>query len=109
MVFTDQPLGINGSPAHLLPVHVADQRLVARIFLAHAASLRVFSLFSRTKSARFLHSFFFESAGLDSASSKSLGDPITVVRIRDDSKANLVRSHRSFLMSRQPIRITWLS
>ena len=30
---------------------------VARIFLAHAASIRVFSLFSRTKSERFLHSF----------------------------------------------------
>src|SRR5260370_604645 len=29
MVFTDQPLHINGPPAHLLSVHVADQRLLA--------------------------------------------------------------------------------
>jgi hypothetical protein len=41
-----------------LPVHGADQRLLAsRIFLAHAASLLVFILFSRTKLRRFLHSF----------------------------------------------------
>src|SRR6266568_315246 len=29
MLFTDQPLHINGPPAHLLAVHVADQRLLA--------------------------------------------------------------------------------
>src|ERR1700747_2243982 len=63
MVFTDQPLGINGSLAHLLPVNLADQPLVARIFSAHAACLRVFSVFSRTKSERFLHSFLFNGGG----------------------------------------------
>src|ERR1700691_4174190 len=41
MVFADEAFHIHGSPAHLLPVHVANQRVFAyRIFLAHAASLR---------------------------------------------------------------------
>ncbi|SRR6266436_2452580 len=63
MAFTDQPLHINGPPAHLLAVHVADQRLVARIFLAHAASLRQTSPFARLKFRGFLHSFKTESMG----------------------------------------------
>src|ERR1700691_6648341 len=58
MVFTDEVFHIHGSPAHLLSVHVANQRLfAARIFLAHAASLRQTSFFARWKFRRFLHSF----------------------------------------------------
>src|SRR5260370_34397343 len=58
MVFTDQPLHINGPPAHLLAVHVADQRLLAGdIFFTHAASLRQPSYFARLKFRGFLHSF----------------------------------------------------
>src|SRR5207245_2906027 len=41
----------------LLPVYVADQRLVVRVFLAHAASLRHAILFARMKFRGFLHSF----------------------------------------------------
>jgi hypothetical protein len=41
MVFADEVFYIHGPPTYLLPVHVANQRLLAdRIFLAHAASLR---------------------------------------------------------------------
>jgi hypothetical protein len=58
MVFADEFLHIQGSPAHLLSVHVADQRLLAdRIFLAHAASLRQTFYFARLKLRGFLHSF----------------------------------------------------
>src|SRR6266849_1099577 len=57
MVLANQPLHIHGAPTHLLPVYVADQRLVARIFLAHAASLRYMIFFARHKFGRFLHSF----------------------------------------------------
>src|SRR5713101_7461720 len=57
MVLANQPLHIHGAPTHLLPVYVADQRLVARIFLAHAASLRYIIFFARHKFGRFLHSF----------------------------------------------------
>src|SRR5260370_10141786 len=57
MVLANQPLHIHGAPTHLLPVYVADQRLVARIFLAHAASLRYMIFFARQKFGRFLHSF----------------------------------------------------
>src|SRR2546429_661887 len=57
MVFSNQPFHIHGAPTHLLPVYVADQRLVARIFLAHAASLRYMVFFARPKFGRFLHSF----------------------------------------------------
>jgi hypothetical protein len=56
MLFVDESLHIHRTPAHLLPVHVADQRLVARIFLAHAASLRHPIFFSRMKFRGFLHS-----------------------------------------------------
>src|SRR5260370_5171973 len=57
MVLANQPLHIHGAPTHLLPVYVADQRLVARIFLAHAASLRYMIFFARHKFGGFLHSF----------------------------------------------------
>src|SRR5213080_3404663 len=57
MLFSNQPFHIHGAPAHLLPVHVPDQRLVARIFLAHAASLRHTIFFARMKFGEFLHSF----------------------------------------------------
>src|SRR5437879_12961581 len=57
MVFSNQPFHIHGAPTHLLPVYVPDQRLVARIFLAHAASLRYMIFFARPKFGRFLHSF----------------------------------------------------
>src|ERR1700722_2792265 len=57
MVFSNQPFHIHGAPTHLLPVYVADQRLVARVFLAHAASLRHVIFFARMKFRGFLHSF----------------------------------------------------
>jgi hypothetical protein len=48
MVFADELLYLHRSPAHLLPVHMTDQRLLARcIFLAHAPSIPNFFLFSR--------------------------------------------------------------
>jgi predicted RNA-binding Zn ribbon-like protein len=41
MIFVDEFLHIHRTSAHLLSVHAVDQRLFgARIFLAHAASLR---------------------------------------------------------------------
>src|SRR5438445_11142144 len=58
MVFADEFLHIHGSPAHLLSIHVADQRLLAaRIFLAHAASLRQTTFFASLTFRGFLHSF----------------------------------------------------
>jgi hypothetical protein len=56
MFFSNQAFHIHSAPLHLLPVHVADQRLAAHIFLAHAASLRHTSFFARMKFRRFLHS-----------------------------------------------------
>jgi hypothetical protein len=68
MVFADEVFHIHGSPTHLLPVHLANQRLLAdRIFLAHAARLRQTSFFARWKFRGFLHSFFLKGAGLDAA------------------------------------------
>src|SRR5713101_3835681 len=57
MVFADQSFHVHRPPTHLLTVHVADQWLVARIFLAHAASLRYATLFATLKFGGFLHSF----------------------------------------------------
>jgi hypothetical protein len=57
MVFSNQPFHIHGAPTHLLPVYVADQRLVARVFLAHPASLRHVIFFARMKFRGFLHGF----------------------------------------------------
>jgi hypothetical protein len=66
MVFADEVFHIHGSPAHLLSVHVANQRLFAdRIFLAHAASLRQTSFFARWNSEGFLHSFVLKGAALE--------------------------------------------
>jgi hypothetical protein len=39
MVFVDKSLHIYRSPAHLLPVHVPNQRLVARIFFGSGREL----------------------------------------------------------------------
>src|SRR5713101_4000853 len=63
MVVADQSFHVHCPPTHLLPVHVADQRPVARVFLAHAASLLFFVQFSRTNLDGFLHSFVFKGAG----------------------------------------------
>jgi hypothetical protein len=50
MVFANEFLYAHGSPAHLLSIHVAYQRLlVGDIFIAHAASLRKVFYFSRGK------------------------------------------------------------
>src|SRR5712692_5869516 len=57
MILADQSLYVHRTPAHLLPVHPSDQRLVAHIFLAHAASLRHTTFFARVKFRGFLHSF----------------------------------------------------
>src|SRR5207244_12882797 len=63
MVVADQSLDIYRTPAHLLTVHVADQRLLARhLFLAHAVSLRHVILFARLKFRGFLHSFKLQGA-----------------------------------------------
>src|SRR5258708_22774410 len=67
MVLANQPLHIHGAPTHLLPVYVADQRLVARIFLAHAASLRYMIFFATHKFGRFLHSLDRKSTRLNSS------------------------------------------
>src|SRR5271155_3994536 len=66
MVFADEFLHIHGSPAHLLAVHVANQRLFAeRIFLAHAASPRQTFYFARWKFGGFLHSFKIHLTGVN--------------------------------------------
>jgi hypothetical protein len=59
MVLADEVFYIHGSPTHLLSVYVANQRLLAdRIFLAHAANLRLTFYFARWKFGGFLHSFY---------------------------------------------------
>jgi hypothetical protein len=57
MVFANQAPHIHGTPAHLLPVYTTNQRLPARIFLTHAGRLRQHTLFARSKSRGFIHSF----------------------------------------------------
>src|ERR1700688_1231041 len=69
MIFVDQSLDVHRTPAHLLSVDPADQRLVVRVFLAHAASLRHTSFFTRLKFKGFLHSF--QTARMGHATSKS--------------------------------------
>src|SRR6266436_2958392 len=64
MILVDESLHVHRAPAHLLSVDPSDQRLVVRVFLAHAASLRHGSFFARLKFKRFLHSFVCESEGL---------------------------------------------
>jgi hypothetical protein len=49
MVLLDEPFHIHRSPAHLLSVHWTDQRLLTyHVFFAHAPSIPIFTLFSRT-------------------------------------------------------------
>ena len=54
----NMPLDITAMTAHLPTIYLADQGLLAaRIFLAHAASLRHTTFFARVKFGGFLHSF----------------------------------------------------
>jgi hypothetical protein len=75
MVFSNQPFHIHGAPTHLLPVYVADQRLVARVFLAHAASLRHVIFFARMKFRGFPSRLRFKGAGFPSVAAEEQEPP----------------------------------
>ena len=69
MLFADARFAIHGSPAQMLSVHLAKQRLFAdRIYLAQAARLRQTFFFARWKFRGYLHSLFLKGAGLAAGS-----------------------------------------
>src|SRR5258708_3721305 len=96
MVLANQPLHIHGAPTHLLPVYVADQRLVARIFLAHAASLRYMIFFARHKFGRFLHSFNRRERH-PSSSSRLVVSPPTIVCFSRATRGFYKTSYRKWM------------